>query len=258
MPFQGAQPERWFGARVEARAQQTGQNSVLPLSASRCRLTQAAQRSIRRVRPAEMVVQRREEPFGRLGNARGFQTQALFKSGQYFSPCGIRLRPGSQGLTVVGFQVEDGGRPATGFQKVEIGQQGIEGVPGAGLQVMIDQAIPQVGGLGRQPMPGQPFQRFTSGTEKAVGTGEQEATVQSGQVRARADAQVVVLQVVQAQVSVLIAAGQRAVHNGLRQVEHVIVIQPQRLPKGAQHGERDGSLFREDGQIQVAGAGVLR
>jgi hypothetical protein len=25
-----------------------------------------------------------------------------------------------------------------------------------------------------------------------------------------------------------------------------------------QHGERDGSLFREDGQIQVAGAGVLR
>jgi hypothetical protein len=73
-------------------------------------------------------------------------------------------------------------------------------------------------------MPGQPFQRFIGSTKKTAGTGQQEATVQIGQGVPGAGAQVVVLQVVQAQLAVLIAAGQRAVHKGLRQVEHVIII----------------------------------
>jgi hypothetical protein len=67
-----------------------------------------------------------------------------------------------------------------------------------------------------------------------------------------------VLQVVQAQASSLVSARQRTVHDGLRQVSHVILIQPHGTPEGVQDGERDGGLFREDGQVQVAGAGVLR
>jgi len=53
---------------------------------------------------------------------------------QLFKPtfCFLR-RPGRQDQSVIGFQVEDGRRPATRFQEVEVGQQGIDGVPGASL-----------------------------------------------------------------------------------------------------------------------------
>ncbi|GAP62233.1 hypothetical protein ARMA_0656 [Ardenticatena maritima] len=66
-------------------------------------------------------------------------------------------------------------------------------------------------------------------------------------------AQVVVLQVVQAQGAALFfPAGQGAVHKGLGQVEHIVFIQVAGFPEGGQHVQGDGLILGEDGQVQVA------
>ena len=118
MPLQGAEPEGRFGARVQAGAQQ-GRGIALPAAAADGFFAQAVQGAIRRIPPAQVVVEGGEEPLRRPGDAVLLQPQAFFKGLQDGPPLGLLRGPVLQGAAVVGLQVKDGGGQAAGFQVVK-------------------------------------------------------------------------------------------------------------------------------------------
>jgi hypothetical protein len=180
--------QRGGSGRGSRRERSRGKTLFCPCRRAAAASHRRLQGAVRGVQPAQVVIKGQEEPFGSPSDGIFLQTQAFLKGGQHPLPFGVLRRPGRQGQAVVGLQVKDRGRPAAGLQEVKIGQQGVEGIPGAGLEVMMGQVVPQVGSLGRQAAPGQPFQRFAGSAQETPGAGEQEATVQVGQFESPAQA----------------------------------------------------------------------
>ena len=209
------------------------------------------------VQPNQVIGEGGEEPFEGFVDMINFQAHPFLDGGQHGSPFLLVLRPGGQGPAQVILQIKGRRGPAAGFHVVEVGEQRVERIPPAGLDMVKDKVVPEVARClrGMLALPGDGSIRIVCRAQVG-GEGPQQAGMELGQVVFVHLVQVIVLQVMQGNgiLSFTSPAGQGAIHEGLGQVAHIVLIQSQGCPVDGQHVQGDDCFLWKNDQVHVAGA----